>query len=87
MRSPKPGTSTSGVEVLNVSPHGLWLYVNGSEFFLSYEDYAWFKDARIREILNVERRHNHHLLWPDLDIDLEIESLQSPEKYPLCYKS
>ncbi|WP_420886735.1 DUF2442 domain-containing protein [Candidatus Kuenenia stuttgartensis] len=27
-----------------------------------------------------------HLHWPDLDIDLEIDSLENPEKYPLVYK-
>jgi hypothetical protein len=25
----------------------------------------------------------HHLHWPDLDIDLAVESLRHPERYPL----
>ena len=25
----------------------------------------------------------HHLYWPDLDIDLAVESIDQPEKYPL----
>jgi hypothetical protein len=25
----------------------------------------------------------HHLYWPDLDIDLAVESIRHPEKFPL----
>jgi hypothetical protein len=25
----------------------------------------------------------HHLYWPDLDIDLAVDSLDHPERYPL----
>jgi hypothetical protein len=27
-----------------------------------------------------------HLYWPDLDIDLEIESIEYPERFPSKYK-
>jgi len=27
--------------------------------------------------------HGFHLYWPDLDVDLEIDNLENPEKYPL----
>ncbi|MBE7549061.1 MAG: DUF2442 domain-containing protein [Planctomycetia bacterium] len=40
----------------------------------------------MREIQNVQLIHDSHLHWPDLDIDLEIDSLENPEKYPLVYK-
>ncbi|MFW0860307.1 MAG: DUF2442 domain-containing protein [Dehalococcoidia bacterium] len=42
-----------------------------------------FEDASIASILNVELPQPHHLYWPDLDVDLELESLDSPERYPL----
>jgi hypothetical protein len=25
----------------------------------------------------------HHLYWPDLDIDLAVESIEHPEQFPL----
>jgi hypothetical protein len=25
----------------------------------------------------------HHLRWPDLDVDLAVESIRNPEKFPL----
>jgi hypothetical protein len=86
MKSKTVGKSTSQVEVLNISKHGFWLLVNGHEHFLPFEKFPWFKDVTISSILNVELPHPHHLYWPDLDVDLELESIESPDKYPLIYK-
>ena len=83
MKSAPPGQSTSPVEVTNVSPHGFWLFVDDQELFVPFKDFPWFKDASIREISRVELPSVHHLHWPDLDIDLAVESLTHPERYPL----
>ncbi len=88
MRSPKRGRRTSApvVEVLNVSPHGLWLAVVEREFLLPFDEYPWFRDATIAQIQRVELHRGTHLRWPDLDIDLELDSLIHPERYPLSYR-
>ena len=83
MRSATPGPSTSPAEVTNVSPHGFWVFVGDRELFVPFKDFPWFREATIREITNVELPSPHHLYWPDLDIDLAVESIQHPEKYPL----
>ena len=80
------GISTSRVEILNVSPHGVWVYVKGKEYFLPYQDFPWFKDARLSEIHNVRLIHGHNLRWEDLDVDLALESLEHPNQYPLKYR-
>jgi hypothetical protein len=54
----RAGTSILEVEVLNISIHGIWLYVNGKEYFLSYENYPWFKNAKIAEIHNAQLLHS-----------------------------
>jgi hypothetical protein len=76
----------SDVEVTNIDRHGLWLFVRGAEYFLPYKDYPWFKNAKVAHVLNVELHHKSHLYWPDLDVDLSVESLQKPEAFPLVYK-
>ncbi len=86
MKSQIAGESTSQIEVLNISRHGFWLFLRGEEFFLPFEHFPWFKKASIEAILNVELLHGHHLFWPDLDVDLEVDSLRDPEKYPLTYQ-
>ena len=86
MTSKKLGRSTSKVEVTNISVHGIWVLLKEREYYLPYEDFPWFKDARISEVHNVKLLNGHHLLWPDLDVDLEWESLHNLEQYPLIYK-
>lgn len=74
------------IEVLNISIHGLWLYVRGREYFLPYNEYPWFQDARLSEIHNVQLLHGTHLYWPNLDVDLSVNSLEQPGRYPLKYQ-
>jgi hypothetical protein len=83
MISSMHGVPTSNVEVSHISSHGIWLLAGEREHFLSYEDFPWFKDASVREILNVEQPSAGHFCWPDLDIDLSENSIEHPEKYPL----
>jgi hypothetical protein len=77
--------SPTVVEVTNVSRHGLWMLVKDKEYFLSYEQFPWFKDARLSQVLDVELLHGFHLHWPALDVDLEVASLEHPEGFPLVY--
>lgn len=86
MKSLKNGRNIS-VSVENITPSGIWLYVKGREYFLSYENYPYFKDQTVRSIQNVKLLHGFHLIWPALDVDLDIDNLDNPEKYPLKYKS
>ncbi len=87
MRSAARGKSISVVEVTNVSKHGFWLWVAEREHFLSFEDFPWFRDVSIGELCNVELPNSHHLHWPDLDVDLAVESLDHPERFPLISRS
>jgi hypothetical protein len=86
MKSAARGKATSAVEILNISPFGVWLMVEDHEYFAAYHDFPWFEEATIGEILAVELAHPGHLYWPKLDVDLALESLTSPEKFPLVAK-
>jgi hypothetical protein len=80
------GKDTSGAEVTNISKHGFWLLVADEELFVPFKEFPWFKDASVSEILNVEWPQADHLYWPDLDVDLDVESIRHPEKFPLISK-
>jgi hypothetical protein len=82
-RSPQRGASTSGVELTSVSPHGCWLLADGQEYFLAFADFPWFRDATIGQLSRIERPSPGHLRWPELDVDLELESINHPASYPL----
>ena len=85
MKLQTPGTKTSEIEVSNIDSHGFWLFVKGKEYFLSYEEYPWFKNARVSKIINVQLLHGFHLHWPLLDVDLDLGFLQDSSKSPLVY--
>ncbi len=86
MNSEQLGKTVSDLEVTNISTHGIWLLVGEREFFLSYEDFPWFKEVPIGNILQVEQPTPGHFYWPDLDVDLGIESIEHPERFPLKAK-
>ena len=74
------------VQVSLVSNQGFWLLAADEELFLSYTDFPWFTEATIVQITNVERPSADHLYWPSLDIDLSVESVRDPSKFPLISK-
>jgi len=86
MKLEKAGGNTSQVEVTNISSHGIWIYIKSKEYFMPFDEFPWFRDAKIAEIMDVKLIHKHHLYWEKLDIDLELDSLSDPQKYPLVYK-
>lgn len=86
MKLKKRGKNILSIEVLNISRHGMWLFANGHEYFLSFKDYPWFKKASVSSIYNVKCLFGVHLYWPDIDVDLELDSLSNPLKYSLVYK-
>jgi hypothetical protein len=80
------GIATSPVEIVQVSRFGIWLAIDEEEYFLDRERYPWFADATINQICAVERPSVEHLYWPELDVDLDLDSLRNPENYPLAAK-
>ena len=83
MKSEKPGTDISGAEVSNISRHGFWIFLGNRELFVSFQDFPWFEHASVSQILRVERPEGDHLYWPELDIDLSVDSIEHPDRFPL----
>jgi hypothetical protein len=53
---------------------------------MSYDKFPWFKDVPVGKIINVEEVTPGHFYWPELDVDLGIESIEHPERFPLRSK-
>lgn len=86
MKLKNHGKSTLNAEVTQISPRGIWLLVSGTEYFLPYSDFPWFEKATVAQIHHVQLIQGFHLRWPDLDVDLELDSLHHFEQYPLVYR-
>ena len=80
------GNVISAPEVTHVSPHGFWLLVHEEELLLPFVQFPWFRRATIEQLTHVESPTPAHLYWPELDIDLSVESIKNPEAFPLVSK-
>ncbi len=83
MTSARPGRRISAAEVTNVSRQGFWLLLAERELFVSFDLFPWFREAAIGRLVDVTMPHPGHLYWPQLDVDLEVDSIEHPERYPL----
>lgn len=84
--SSKIGKISSKCEVVNISPFGIWLLFGSKEYFLDHKRYPWFRGAKVEQVLNVKAVGKEHIRWPNLDIDLHLDSLENPDRYPLIFK-
>ena len=80
------GTSTLA-QVITITHRGILLSIPAGDFFLSYDKYPWFYGAKVEDVFQVEMQGDDAVRWENLDVDLEVESLIHPEKYPLIARS
>ena len=83
MHSGTLGATSSSAEVVGLSKHGFRLLLSEGEIFVPFSKFPWFKSAPVSRVLKVRRMSADHLRWPDLDVDLHVESLRDPDSYPL----
>ena len=57
------------------------------ELFLPFDEFPWFMQAPVGAILEVERPSARHLYWPKIDVDLTVDSIEHPDKYPLTART
>jgi Protein of unknown function (DUF2442) len=83
MNSLEVGKNILDVEVSHISAYGIWLLTENQEFFMPYEEFPWFQDAKVKDILAVEQPRRGHFYWRNLDVDLTIEMIKNPHHFPL----
>lgn len=86
MKSYADGKITLQAQVTQIDQQGIWLLIGKKESFLSFENFPWFRGASVAAIHNMEFLNARSLRWPDLDIDLAVESIEHPERFPLVSK-
>ena len=80
------GTDTLAAEITNVSTHCFWLLLGDEELAVPFADFPWFKKATIEQLSDVQRPSQDHLYWPQLDVDLSVQSIRQPGAFPLVSK-
>lgn len=64
---------------------GILLMIGGKEHLLEYSNFPWFKSASDSDLSNITVSDGG-IRFPTLDVDLTIDSIKNPSKYPLVYK-
>ncbi|MBN2148155.1 MAG: DUF2442 domain-containing protein [Anaerolineales bacterium] len=82
-----PGANTSLNETLitNIECDGFWLLTGDSEFFVSFDEYPDFQNATVAQIHDF-LSSGDHFHWPALDIDIDLDALKHPDRFPLKYR-
>ena len=78
-----PGITTLAAEVTHVSKHGFWLLLGDEELLVPFDQFPWFKKATLEQIMEVQWPTTDHLYWPNLDVDLSVNSIRRPQDFPL----
>lgn len=79
-------TKDTLASVLLINNQGILVSVYGQAYFLPYSRIPWMRDATVNDVMNVRMCGRNAIEWPALDVDLEIESLRHPERYPLVIR-
>jgi hypothetical protein len=70
-----------------VSRYGILLRLGEERLFLSFEAFPWFRGARLARIMAVEQTETGQLRWPALDVDLTVDAIRHPHRYPLVSRA
>ena len=78
------GINTSGNKTcfLGTTDEGMAVLVNGRDYFLRYADFPWFEYCGASELRDVTA-DRWGVYWNAIGIDLPIEALETPGKFPV----
>jgi hypothetical protein len=63
------------------------LLLGDEELFVPFVEFPWFRNATIEQLCAVQRPSPQHLYWPQLDVDLAVESIRNPSAFPLVSRT
>ena len=69
-----------------ISKFGMWIYINDKEYFINFDDYPSLAKCTVEELGNYSFDMENNIHWEELDIDIEKEALDEPNKYTLLYR-
>lgn len=80
------GICTSEFSVTTITDIGFWIMVEDKEYFVPFDEYPMFRDATVKQILNLTFIPPAQLHWESLDVDIELQALENPEMFPMVFK-
>ena len=69
-----------------ITSDGIWFATGCVEYPLSYEDFPCFKGVPEEKVKYVIEPETDVYYWPELDVQLTLEQIWNPKKYPMKTK-
>ena len=80
-----PENALEQTQITSIEQDGFWLLTKEGEFFVPFDRYPAFQEAKVEQIFDFEE-DSEAFYWSHLDIDIELDALKHPEKYPLIFR-
>jgi hypothetical protein len=68
----------SYAEVTSINKLGFWLQFGAEELYLSFVEFPRFEHATIAQITRVVCPSSSRVYWPELDLDLALDTIRNP---------
>lgn len=79
------GKHNAAPTIAELTESGFWLVLDGRRIVVDFREFPWFRGRSREELEAIERPFPDELRWPQLDVDLAVDSLLLPERYPLRF--
>ena len=84
-KNTSPDNALEQALITSIEQDGFWLLTEEGEFFVPFERYPAFRKAKVDQIFHFEQ-DDDAFYWPDLEIDIELDALMHPKRYPLIFR-
>jgi hypothetical protein len=68
----------SYAEVTSISKLGFWLQFGAEELYLSFVEFPRFEHATVAQLTRVVCISSSRVYWPELDLDLALDTIRNP---------
>ncbi len=78
---------TDKPQITNIEHKGFWILVKNEELFVPFDSCPDFENATLSQLFVFRSDANGQAFhWDELDVDIEIDALKCPERYPLIFR-
>ncbi len=75
------------ISVENITPFAVWVFDGKKEYAIPFSEFPCLGKASVDELMHPTLSHGFHLRWENLDIDIDLRSLEHLEDFPIYFES
>lgn len=80
-------SGTAAISVENITPFAVWVFDGKKEYAIPFSEFPCLGKVSVDQLMHPTLSHGFHLRWEELDIDIDLRSLDHLEDFPLYFES